>query len=148
MAISPALFSSNTDEWTTPDDFYRTQDAEFHFDVDAACTSRNCKAFNGFAIDLGVDALVQHWPDWGKTFWLNPPFSRKLMTPFIRKAYESSQLGLTVVCLVPSRTDTQWWHDYVLKAAEVRFVKGRLKFGGSKHNAPFPVAIVVFRGTK
>ena len=73
---------------------------------------------------------------------MNPPYGREI-GKWMRKAYESSLYGATVVCLVPARTDTAWWHDYAMKG-EVEFVRGRLKFGGSKASAPFPSAIVTF----
>lgn len=78
---------------------------------------------------------------------MNPPYGREI-GQWVQKAYESAQAGATVVCLLPARTDTQWWHRYVLKASEVRFIAGRLKFGGSTSSAPFPSAVVVFRPPK
>ena len=78
---------------------------------------------------------------------MNPPYGREI-TKWMQKAYESSRQGVTVVCLVPSRTDTKWWHDYVMFADEIRFVKGRLKFDGHKNSAPFPSAVVIFKGIK
>ncbi len=80
---------------------------------------------------------------WLGTCWMNPPYGRKI-GQWVRKAYESSLLGATVVCLLPARTDTAWWHDYVVKG-EIRFLRGRLKFGGQKNSAPFPSAVVVYR---
>jgi len=74
---------------------------------------------------------------------MNPPYGREI-GKWVKKAYESAQSGATVVCLVPARTDTAWWHDYCAKG-EIRFVRGRLKFGGSKNSAPFPSAVVIFR---
>ena len=78
----------------------------------------------------------------GRTF-VNPPYSQ--IETWIKKGYEESQQDKLVVFLIPSRTDTRWWHEYVMKAAEIRFIKGRLKFEGGKHNAPFPSCVVIFR---
>jgi len=80
---------------------------------------------------------------WDGVCWMNPPYGRTI-GKWMRKAYESSLTGSTVVCLVPARTDTAWWHDYAIKG-EVRFLRGRLKFGGSANSAPFPNAVVIFR---
>ncbi len=86
------------------------------------------------------DGLAMNW--WGTVF-MNPPYGREI-GKWMKKAYESAQTGATVVYLVPSRTDTRWWHDYAMKG-EVRFIKGRLKFGGSKNSAPFASAVVIFK---
>jgi phage N-6-adenine-methyltransferase len=87
------------------------------------------------------DALSQDWHD---TVFMNPPYGRQISS-WVRKAYQEAQKGATVVCLVPSRTDTTWWHEWCMKG-EIRFIKGRLRFGGAKNSAPFPSAIVIFRG--
>jgi site-specific DNA-methyltransferase (adenine-specific) len=76
--------------------------------------------------------------------WMNPPYGREIKA-WMKKAYDSSRTGALVVCLVPARTDTAWWHDYATKAAEIRFIRGRLRFGDAKHAAPFPSAVVVFQ---
>ena len=86
------------------------------------------------------DALTQAWEG---VCWCNPPYGRDLGL-WIAKAYESAQAGATVVCLLPVRTDTRWWQTYIL-SAEVRFVPGRLTFGGASNPAPFPSAVVIFR---
>jgi hypothetical protein len=77
---------------------------------------------------------------------MNPPYGREI-GKWIKKAYEESLNGCTVVCLLPSRTDTRWFWDYILGKAEIRFIKGRLKFGGHKNAAPFPSMIVIYRGS-
>jgi phage N-6-adenine-methyltransferase len=133
--ISNALFSSNTDEWATPQEFFDIINAEFRFTLDAAANDSNAKCERYL-----TDALNQPWDG---VVWLNPPYSAAAQ--FIKKAYEASLTGAVVVCLIPSRTDTKYWHDYVMKAAEIRFVAGRLRFGGSKNSAPFPSALVIFR---
>jgi site-specific DNA-methyltransferase (adenine-specific) len=131
-----AQFRSATFDWPTPRSVYDALDAEFHFDYDP-CPFMHSPAplFGSF------DGLLETW---GTVTFCNPPYKRVIGT-WIKKGYYESRLGKTVVFLIPSRTDTKWWHDYVMKADEIRFVRGRLKFGGSKINAPFPSAIAVFR---
>ena len=87
------------------------------------------------------DGLQQNWTG---MCWMNPPYGKEI-GKWLKKAYESSINGAIVVCLIPARTDTAWWHDYVMKG-KIRFIRGRLKFGGNKNSAPFPSAIVVFSG--
>lgn len=132
-------FSSKTVEWSTPDDVYRKLDSEFHFDLDVCSTHENAKCERHFTVE--DDGLSQPWEG---TCWVNPPYAKNVMSKWVKKAYESSLQGATVVCLIPSRTDTAMWHDYCMKG-EIRFIRGRLKFGGSKDSAPFPSAIVIFR---
>lgn len=130
-------FSKATDLWVTPDDFFARYHARFHFETDVCATSENTKCPRFF--DKEQDGLAQEWTG---VCWMNPPYGRTI-GKWIRKAYESSLRGATVVCLVPARTDTRWWHEYVMKG-EIEFIKGRLKFSG-RNNAPFPNAVVVFR---
>ena len=137
MSINKALLSSNTCEWETPQLFFDALNAEYHFDVDVCATENNAKCERYYTKEQ--DGLSQQWKG---VCWMNPPYGREI-GKWMRKAYESSLYGATVVCLVPARTDTAWWHDYAMKG-EVEFVRGRLKFGGSKANAPFPSAIVTF----
>lgn len=131
-------FSSETDLWATPQEFFDRYNERFGFTLDACATPDNaeCPAFYTRA----DDGLAQ---DWRGTVWMNPPYGRTIGA-WMRKAYESSLNGATVVCLVPARTDTRWWHDYAMKG-EVEFIKGRLKFGDAQNSAPFPFAVVVFR---
>ncbi|KMK75433.1 DNA N-6-adenine-methyltransferase [Alkalihalobacillus pseudalcaliphilus] len=136
------MFSSATDKWATPPDFFAKLDAEFNFMLDAAADATNAKCARYFTAE--DDGLTQDWA--GETVWLNPPYGRGITGKWMRKAYEESRKGATVVCLVPARTDTRWFHDYVLGKSEIRFVKGRLKFGGSKSGAPFPSIVVIYRG--
>ena len=133
------MFSSKTDDWETPQDLFDKVDQEFEFNLDVCATRDNRKCRNFYAKEL--DGLKQ---DWSGVCWMNPPYGREI-GKWVQKAYEESLKGSTVVCLLPSRTDTRWWHDYCMKG-EVRFIKGRLKFGNSKNSAPFPSAIVIFRG--
>lgn len=131
-------YSSKSIVWETPHDFFAKLNAEFAFDVDVCALPENKKCERYYT--PMEDGLAQEWR--GRC-WMNPPYGRAIGA-WMRKAYESSLAGATVVCLVPSRTDTRWWHDYAMKG-EVRFIKGRLRFGGCKDPAPFPNAVVVFR---
>ena len=141
--MTSGLFSSRTDEWETPKDFFQKLDDEFHFDLDVCATPENAKCKRYFTKEQ--DGLKQEWKG---MCWMNPPYGRQISL-WVKKALDSARGGATVVCLLLSRTDTQWWHSYVIAhAAEVRFIKGRLKFGGSKNSAPFPSAVVVFRGSE
>lgn len=133
-------FSSATDLWSTPQDFYDRLNAEFGFELDVCASAENAKCPRYFTKE--IDGLAQVWTG---ICWMNPPYGREIGA-WMRKAYESAMGGATVVCLVPARTDTRWWHDYAAKG-EVRFHRGRLKFGGCKNSAPFPSATIIFRPT-
>ena len=139
MSINSGLFTSNTDIWETPQDFYDRWDAVYHFDLDVCALPENAKCERYFTPEQ--DALKQ---DWIGVCWMNPPYGRNIGT-WVRKAYESAQNGATVVCLLPARTDTAWWHDYCMHG-DITFVRGRIKFGGAKNNAQFPSAVVIFKG--
>lgn len=135
------LYSSKEEKWATPQDFFDKLNEEFHFTLDAAASSDNAKCANYFTEEQ--DGLAQSWG--GHTVWCNPPYCRKTGL-WVKKAYEEHQrTGCTVVMLLPSRTDVRWFHDYILGKAEIRFIKGRLKFGGSKNSAPFPSIVVIYR---
>lgn len=135
-------YSSATDEWETPQDFFDALDGEFGFGLDVCATPENAKCPRYYTRE--DDGLAREWRG---VCWMNPPYGRAIGR-WVRKAYESARDGATVVCLVPARTDTAWWHDYATRADEIRFVRGRLKFGGAKHNAPFPNAVLVFGGRR
>lgn len=144
------MFGKATDEWETPESFFDQLDAEFRFGLDAAATDDNAKCTAFFTRE--DDALTRDWyPGRGWSVWLNPPYSR--VRAFITKAAQEARQGVTVVCLIPSRTDTRWWHSEVWDAeknacrpgVEIRFIKGRLKFGNSTNSAPFPSVVVIFR---
>ena len=135
------LYSSKEEKWATPQDLFDKLNGEFHFTLDAAASPDNAKCTNYFTEEQ--DGLVQSWE--GHTVWCNPPYCRKTGL-WVKKAYEEHQrTGCTVVMLLPSRTDVRWFHDYILGKAEIRFIKGRLKFGGSKNSAPFPSIVVIYR---
>lgn len=139
MMLNKGLFSSNTDLWATPDDFFNKVKTVFNFDLDVCAIKENAKCDKYYTPE--DDGLSK---DWFGVCWLNPPYGRKI-NKWLKKAYESTVINnATVVCLVPARTDTKWWHDYCAKG-EVYFIKGRLKFGDAKDSAPFPSALVVFR---
>ncbi len=131
-------FSSETDEWETPQDFFDRLNEEFHFTLDVCATPENAKCSKFFT--KRENGLLQKWTG---VCWMNPPYGREI-GKWVQKAYESALEGATVVCLLPARTDTAWWHDYCMKG-EIRFVRGRLKFGNATENAPFPSAVVIFR---
>ena len=135
-------YSSKTNEWSTPQDFFDELDKEFNFTLDPCATSENAKCTKYFTVE--DDGLKQDWSN--DVVFMNPPYGREIKY-WVQKAYEESLKGATVVCLIPSRTDTKYWHDYIFgKADDIRFLKGRLKFGGSKNPAPFPSAVVVYKG--
>jgi len=137
--MNQAMFSSNTDLWATPQDFFDKYSVAYGpFDIDVCADSTNAKCSVYF--DKEKDGLKQEWV--GKC-WMNPPYGREI-GKWMSKAFESSKQGATVVCLVPARTDTKWWHDYAMNG-EIIFIKGRLKFGNAKNSAPFPSAVVIFR---
>lgn len=135
------LYSSKEEKWATPQDFFDKLNDEFHFTLDAAASPDNAKCPVYFTEEQ--DGLAQSWE--GHTVWCNPPYCRKTGL-WVKKAYEEHQrTGCTVVMLLPSRTDVRWFHDYILGKAEIRFIKGRLKFGGNKNSAPFPSIVVIYR---
>ena len=138
--VHKALFSSQKEDWATPQGFFDKLDHVFNFKLDA-CADRSNKKCNMF-FSKKDNALTQDWSHYN-TVWLNPPYGRT-MGSWMQKAYDESLKGAVVVCLVPARTDTKWWHEWVDGKGQVTFVKGRLKFGGSKHAAPFPSAVVVY----
>lgn len=131
-------FSSETDNWSTPQDLFDHWNSVYSFELDVCASPDNAKCEAYFTKEQ--DGLSQDWSN--KVCWMNPPYGREI-SKWMKKAYESKQQGATVVCLVPARTDTAWWHDYAAKGA-VHFLRGRLKFGNSKNSAPFPSAIIVF----
>lgn len=132
-------FSSKTDMWATPQAFYDAVSEEFQFTLDACAVPENAKCQRFFSPE--EDGLKQAWAG---TVWCNPPYGRGI-GEWVKKAYVERLNGVTTVMLLPARTDTQWFHYWILSIAEVRFLKGRLKFGGAKNAAPFPSMLVIFR---
>jgi len=139
------MFSSKSNDWATPQDFYNQLDAEFGFTLDPCASQASAKCSSFYTAD--DDGLSKDWG--GQTVFMNPPYGRKIGN-WIQKAYEEGEKSNTrVVALIPARTDTKYWHNYCMKATEIRFVKGRLKFGqgNTKNSAPFPSAVVIFSGS-
>lgn len=136
------MFSSRTDLWETPQDFFDKLDAEFHFTVDVCAIPENAKCKRFYTPEM--DGLSQPWEG---VCWCNPPYGRHVVDKWVKRAWDSSAAGATVVMLLPARTDTEWFHKYIYKQnrVELRFVRRRLKFGNSKSGAPFPSMVVVFR---
>nr|DAH32300.1 MAG TPA: DNA N-6-adenine-methyltransferase [Caudoviricetes sp.] len=135
------MFSSATDEWATPQEFFDELNSEFHFTLDPAANEENHKCETFFTKEQ--NGLTCQWG--GHTVFCNPPYGREI-GKWVQKAWEEHKKnGNTVVMLLPARTDTQWFHKYIYGKAEIRFVRGRLKFGGAAWNAPFPSMVVIFR---
>lgn len=137
------LFSSKSDEWETPREFFTTLDEEFHFNLDACATNQNRKCSRFFTSE--DDGLNRPWSG---NVWCNPPYSN--IAAWVKKAnYEANMGGCdVVVLLIPARTDTRWFHEYLYKKqnVELRFIQGRLKFGDSKNSAPFPSMLAILKG--
>ena len=134
-------FSSKSNEWTTPQNFYIKLNDEFNFTLDPCCTKESAKCKKYYTIE--DDGLSQDWSN--ERVFMNPPYGRKI-GKWIKKAYEESKKSAIVVCLIPARTDTRYWHDYIFPHATIRFLKGRVKFENGKkpQSAPFPSAVVIF----
>ena len=132
-------YMSERQDWATPQALFDALNAEFQFTLDPCALPHNAKCAKFYTPEN--DGLAQDWS--GERVFMNPPYGQAIKH-WMRKAYESSKGGALVVCLVPARTDTRWWHDYAIHG-EQRFIKGRVKFGGGKQSAPFPSAIVVFK---
>lgn len=164
--VSSVLFSSKTCEHETPQDLFDNLKKEFPFTLDVCATAENKKCDRYF--NKEEDGLSRGWGT--DVCWMNPPYGEPELPckakctkkkcekrkhhiavyvpgirDWVKKAFTAASFGATVVCLLPARTDTKWWHDYVLDHGEIRFIRGRLKFGQAKNSAPFPSAIVVFR---
>jgi len=132
------MTSSASNEWATPPDVFQILDKEFRFTLDPCATPQNAKCLRYFtAADNG---LAQPWAP--SRVFMNPPYGREIAA-WMKKALDESKRGALVVCLVPARTDTAWWHDYAANGT-IRFLRGRLRFGDAKNLAPFPSAVVIF----
>lgn len=127
--LNRGLFTSLRGDWKTPRALYQALDAEFCFDFDPCPVIPKTN---------GLES------EWGDINFVNPPYGREI-GKWIQKGFEENLNGKTVVFLLPSRTDTSWWHDFVMRATEIRFIRGRLRFDDQKNSAPFPSVIVIFR---
>ena len=131
-------FSSKTDDHSTPQWLFDKLNQQYKFELDVCASDKNHKCAIYFSKQ--DDGLTKAWSG---SVWMNPPYGRTIGS-WVKKAYESSLTGATVVCLLPARTDTSWFHDYCLRG-NVEFIRGRLKFNNAKNNAPFPSMLVVFK---
>ena len=134
--MNKGLFTSKTGEWETPQDFFDELEEEFVFTLDPCATKGNAKCEKFYTKE--DDGLSKSWD--GEVVFMNPPYGREI-GKWIKKASETKGI---VVCLLPARTDTQWFHKFIYGKHEIRFLKGRLKFGGGENSAPFPSMVVVF----
>lgn len=133
--------TSQTCLWATPEKLFKDLNAEFNFSLDVCANDKNHKCERYYTPN--DDGLLQPWD---KVNWCNPPYGNRI-NDWLEKARREKLNGCTTVVLIPARTDTRWFHNHVLGVAdEIRFIKGRLKFGGSKSNAPFPSMLIVYRG--
>lgn len=144
--MNPSLHTSKKQDWVTPGWLFDQLDDEFHFTLDAAATDRNAKCEKYYT--EADDGLKQKW---GGIVWCNPPYNKQIKK-WVKKAYEESRDGTIIVMLIPARTETDYWHEYIFGKAEIRFIHGRIKFlyedgMEAEVNAPFPSAVVVF-GTR
>lgn len=139
--LNKNLFSSDSDEWGTPINFYNELNKEFHFTLDPCASNTNHKCDKFFTKEQ--NGLLQKWD--GETVFCNPPYGHKIQL-WIEKCYkEHIQNNITVVMLLPARTDTKWFHNFIYNKSEIRFIQGRLKFNESKNSAPFPSMVVVYK---
>lgn len=141
--VNKILFSSESEEWETPQELFDLLNKEFRFKLDPCATKKNRKCDLYFSKEF--NGLTKNWAKY-KSIFMNPPYGKQI-GKWIKKAYEESQRGCLVVCLLPARTDVKWFHDYCLKG-EIRFIKGRIKFSGAKNSAPFPSMIIIFKGVR
>ena len=135
------MFSTGKDDWETPPELFKRLDDEFHFTLDPCCSvnTAKCRKFYTEA----EDGLKQNWA--GETVFVNPPYSLKSQNDWVKKCYEESKKPDTkVVALLPARTDTQRFHKWIYHKAKIRFIRGRIKFVGAEHGAPFPSMIVIW----
>lgn len=135
------MFSSKSDNWATPDDLFKELDKEFHFNLDPCADEYNHKCDKYFTKEQ--NGLLQSWG--GYRVFCNPPYGREVKD-WVKKCAESD--AELVVLLIFARTDTKYFHEYIYGKAELRFIKGRLKFGNCKNSAPFPSMLCIFRKEK
>lgn len=144
--INKGLFTNNSNEWETPKELFQKYDDIYHFTIDLASTKDNTKCERYYTKE--DNSLLKDWS--GETGWLNPPYGKEISL-FVKKAYDTimNNKNTTIVMLIPARTDTSYWHDYIFnnKYVKIEFLRGRVKFlcnGIRKQSAPFPSAIVIF----
>lgn len=145
--VNKALFTSNKEDWETPQDFYDQLNAKYHFEWDLAASDDNAKCSCYFTRD--DNSLEQDWEGLSGNLFLNPPYGRELKLWVKKAATTGLKDKQKLVMLIPSRTDTSYWHDYIFNHAEIEFLRGRLKFevdGISGDSAPFPSAVVIYTG--
>lgn len=140
--VDAALFSSANTEWGTPQLIFNQLNDIFNFDIDVAATPENAKCPVYYTEQ--DDALTQSWTDYGVTAWCNPPYGRTITPKWVKYGYEQAEKAGTVVMLLPSRTDTKWFHDYIYGHSAFIFLKGRLKFEPANNPAPFPSMLVAW----
>ena len=136
------MFSSKTEMWATPQMFFNNMNQKFNFTLDVCAIAENAKCERFFTPE--IDGLKQTWDG---VCWMNPPYGREI-GKWVKKAWETAHFDIgTVVALLPARTDTKWFHEYIYQTreCEIEFLKGRLKFGDGKNSAPFPSMVVVFK---
>lgn len=143
--MNKVLLRTGKDDWETPQDFFNALDDEFHFTLDPCCTPKTAKCAKYYT--PAENRLEQSWE--GETVFINPPYSKKGkgnpgQEAWIKKAHDES-IHATCVILIPARTDTKAFHEYIYGKAEIRFVRGRLRFKGADNAAPFPSMVVIFR---
>jgi len=139
-------FTDNTTgryEWETPPEFFESVNSEFNFTCDVCATPDKTKVPENFYTPE-QNGLLQKW---NGVCWMNPPYGRDI-SKWVAKAKRERENGTTTVCLLPSRTDNAWWHQHVMEADEIRFLRGRLKFVGARDSAKFASCLVIFRGIK
>jgi len=141
--MNDGLKTSNSIEWATPTAFFEELDREFHFTLDPCCTKENAKCSKFYTAE--DDGLSKDWS--GEIVYCNPPYGKEISN-WVRKCYEENKKGTTIVMLIPARTDTAYFHQYIYKQHEIRFIRGRLRFNGCSKDAPFPSMVVVMRGER
>ena len=134
-------YMSKSNEWTTPPDLFNKLNLKYNFTLDPCCTKDSALCDKYYTIE--DNGLIQDWSE--DIVFMNPPYGREI-GKWIEKAYKESLKGATIVCLIPARTDTRYWHNFIFPyASDIKFIKGRLKFGSGNAPAPFPSALVEFK---
>lgn len=137
--LNDSLYSSEKHDWETPIELFNALNNEFNFNLDVCASKENKKCENYFCEE--DNAL---WKEWNGNCFMNPPYGRGIEW-WVQKAYNESQKGNIIVCLLPVRSDTKWWHFYCMKSFEIRLLTRRLTFSKYNNKAPFPCAIVIFK---